>query len=99
MEANVNWKIAGGTDAYSPNFGRFPRNIDEAILMGEYGMSNQEVLRSITINAAELFENDKASGSIENGKEADLVFLKDDPIKDIKNLKKVAKVIFRSAEI
>ncbi|MEM3786666.1 MAG: amidohydrolase family protein [Nitrososphaeria archaeon] len=97
MEAGV--KIVGGTDAYSPNFGGFPRIVDEAILMGEYGMNNEEVLRSITINAAELLEKDKTSGSVEEGKEADLVFLKDNPIKDLKNLKKVTKVIFKGIEI
>ena len=97
MEAGV--KIIGGTDAYSPNFGGFPRIIDEAILMGEYGMPNIDVLRSITINAAEALGTDKVAGSIEVGKDADIVLLKNDPLKDLQNLKKVEKVIFGGVEI
>ena len=97
MEAGV--KIIGGTDAYSPNFGGFPRIIDEAILMGEYGMPNGDVLKSITINAAEALGIDNVSGSIEVGKDADLVFLKNDPLKDLHSLKKVEKVIFGGIEI
>ena len=97
MEAGV--KIIGGTDAYSPNFGSFPRIIDEAILMGEYGMPNVDVLKSITINAAEGLGIGNVSGSIEAGKDADLVFLKNDPLKDLHSLKKVERVVYGGFEI
>ena len=97
LEAGV--RIIGGTDAYSPNFGGFPKIIDEAIIMGEYGMPNEDVLRSITINPAEALGIEDVSGIIEVGKDADLVLLKNDPIKDLHNLNKVEKVIFRGIEM
>ena len=92
-------KIAGGTDAYSPNFGDIPRLIDEAILMSEYGMANIDVLRSITINAAKVLGNENRTGTLEIGKDANLVFLKNDPIKDVRNLTQLRQVIFKGREV
>ena len=91
MEQGVN--IAGGTDAYSPNFGPRPTILDEAITMGKYGMPNKEVLKALTLNAAEALGNEKEYGSIEQGKVADLVMLKENPLVSLENIKKTHLVL------
>ncbi len=95
MEQGV--KIVGSTDAYSPNLGPNPILLDEAIVMGEYGMPNEEVLKSLTINGAEVLGVEKTLGSIEIGKKADLVLLKENPLDSLSNLKKI-EMVFLNGE-
>ena len=47
------------------------------------GLSEMEALKAITINAAEIVGLDHRIGSIEVGKDADIVIFKGNPIKDI----------------
>lgn len=96
MEQGVN--IAGGTDVYSPNLGPNPVLLDEAIVMGKYGMPNNEVLKSLTINGAEALGLERTLGSIEQGKKADLVLLKENPLDSLQNIKKT-ELVFLNGEI
>lgn len=52
-----------------------------AIVAGRYGLSHELVLKSLTINAAEILGISQRLGSIETGKDADLVVLNGDPLK------------------
>jgi imidazolonepropionase-like amidohydrolase len=52
-----------------------------AILAVKYGLPKEEALKAITINAAEILGVEKRVGSLEAGKDADLIILSDDPMK------------------
>jgi imidazolonepropionase-like amidohydrolase len=51
-----------------------------AIIATKYGLSPELALRSLTINAAEILGLADRVGSIESGKDADLVILNGDPL-------------------
>ena len=57
------------------------------------GMSNFEALKAATINGAELLGIAAKTGTIEVGKEADLILLPDNPLEDIMALQDVLIVI------
>lgn len=70
--ANAGLKVSLQTDA----FGGGQQNLLHlAALCVRYGMGDEEALKSITLHAAEAVNLDKRIGSIEKGKDADLVFL------------------------
>lgn len=56
----------------------------EMELQVQSGMTNMQVIVAATMENARFFRIDKKLGSIEKGKMADLVLLKEDPLKDIK---------------
>lgn len=51
-----------------------------AIIAAKYGLSPELALKSLTINAAEILGIDQRVGSIEKGKDADLVILNGEPL-------------------
>jgi hypothetical protein len=53
----------------------------------EAGLSNYEVLKTATINAAQTHKLMNNLGSIEPGKTANLILIKDNPIEDLETLK------------
>lgn len=77
-EAGV--KIAFGTDSGVSKHGI---NAREAVLMSEAGMSNSDILKSATVNAADLIDKSDVLGTIEQGKYADIVAYDESPLKDI----------------
>ncbi|GLX81984.1 metal-dependent hydrolase family protein [Thalassotalea eurytherma] len=80
-EAGV--KIAYGTDSGVSKHGT---NAREAVLMSEAGMTNADILKSATVNAADLVNKSKVLGTIEQGKYADIVAYDENPLKDINAL-------------
>lgn len=83
-------KIAFGTDAGVYQHGR---NWLEFVYMQEAGMKPMEVIKSATINAAELLGEKDRLGSIEAGKLADIVAVDGDPLKDPSVFGKVSFVM------
>jgi imidazolonepropionase-like amidohydrolase len=70
-----------------------------AALAVKYGMNKNEALKAITINPAEHLGISKRVGSIEPGKDADIVILDNEPLKLETNVKKViinGEVVFES---
>ena len=65
----------------------------EACYISGLGAKNHDVLAGITINAARLCRVENSVGSIKEGKSADLVVLKENPLTDVQALKKVTSVI------
>jgi len=79
--AGVN--IAFGTDSGVSKHGN---NAKEAILMHQAGMKPSDILKSATINAAQLAGMSDQLGTLETGKQADIIATKVSPLKDINAL-------------
>jgi len=83
-------RIAFGTDsAVSPH----GQNAQEFGLLVDHGMSPAAALRSGTSVAAALLGLDKLLGTLEEGKEADLVAVLGDPLADIRATERVSFVM------
>ncbi|MGZ8357709.1 MAG: amidohydrolase family protein [Telluria sp.] len=83
-------KIAFGTDASVFPHGE---NAKEFAYMVEAGMPPLEAIRSATLSAAALLDQEKRLGSIEPGYAADIVAVTGDPLKDINLLQQVKFVM------
>ncbi|NML61369.1 amidohydrolase family protein [Massilia sp. RP-1-19] len=83
-------KIAFGTDA-----GVFPHgeNAREFAYMVEAGMPPLEAIRSATLGAAALLDQEKRLGSIEPGYAADIIAVSGDPLRDVTILQQVQFVM------
>ena len=57
------------------------------------GLSPLEVLQATTLNAAEFLHRETTMGTVDQGKDADLVLLDANPIVDVANLDKIAAVL------
>jgi imidazolonepropionase-like amidohydrolase len=76
-------KIAMGTDSGIMEHGR---NLEELLLMCNIGMSPMEAIMTATKIASECIETNLDTGTITTGKLADLLIVKENPLKKIKSL-------------
>ena len=83
-------KIAFGTDAGVSKHGR---NADEFELMVKHGMTPAAAIQAATVNAADLLGLAREIGTIEPGKEADIIAVAGDPLQDVTVLKRVGFVM------
>jgi imidazolonepropionase-like amidohydrolase len=83
-------RIAFGTDAGVSKHGR---NADEFLLMVKFGMSPMDAIKAATVNAAELLGVTAEVGTLEPGKQADLIAVAGDPLADVAALQSVAFVM------
>jgi len=84
---NAGVKIAFGTDV-----GGFDWGINPAVefpYMTKYGMTPAQAIRAATTNAAELLGMQNDVGSVAQGKFADIVAVKGDPLADLTLLQKI----------
>ncbi|WP_047245046.1 metal-dependent hydrolase family protein [Maribacter thermophilus] len=79
---------------FGGDVGVFPHgeNYREMELMVEYGMKPIDVLKSATSGNAKMFHLDQL-GKLEKGFLADIIAIKGNPVKDIKNMKNVSFVM------
>jgi imidazolonepropionase-like amidohydrolase len=85
--------IAMGTDAGTPA-NLHGLNAQECVLMvEEVGMKPADVIHSSTINAARLIRQEENLGSLEDGKFADIVACRDNPLKNITALTRLSLVM------
>jgi imidazolonepropionase-like amidohydrolase len=85
--AGITVSIESGYESYVPKTHLI---LSEAALAATYGLSFDEALKAITLNPAKLLGIDNKVGSIEKGKDADLVLYNGDPFE---YLTKVCTVI------
>jgi len=87
-------EILSGTDI--PNFGLVPGESlhHELELLVEAGISPLDVIKIATRNGADALGILNKVGTIEPGKEADMIVLAANPINDISNTKKIDAVIY-----
>ena len=83
-------KIAFGPDAGVSKHGR---NADEFELMVKHGMTPATAIQAATVNAADLLGLANQIGTIEPGKEADIIAVQGDPLQDVTVLKRVGFVM------
>ena len=85
-------KCVAGNDAGLPytGFGQFWKELD---VMTRGGMTPMQAIVSATKTAAEAMNLEDTIGSIRTGKQADLLVVEENPIEDIRALKKVRMVI------
>lgn len=84
-------RLGVGNDSGVPLI--FPGMIHhEMELLCRFGMSTKQALRAATLTNAEILKIDDRTGSISKGKRADIAFLAENPLEDIKNVRKVLAV-------
>ncbi|WP_394133198.1 amidohydrolase family protein [Shewanella maritima] len=83
-------KIAFGTDSGVSTHGL---NAHEAVLMNQAGMPAAEILKTATVNGADLIGMSDKLGTLEPGKYADIIALKVSPLEDISALLDVSFVM------
>lgn len=81
--------ILVGTDTVLGGF----RYHDELAHLARAGLSPAEVLRAATINAAKYVGLERQTRSIEVGKMADLVLLDENPLSDVRNLRRIRAIV------
>ena len=85
-------KVAFGTDSGVPPHGI---NAQEFKLMVDAGMSPAAAIQAATVNAADLLGRSTSIGTIEPGKDADIIAVAGDPIEDVTRLQRVDFVMRR----
>ena len=83
-------KIAFGTDSGVSQHGT---NAREAVLMHQAGMSNADIIKSATVNGADLISMSDKLGTLEAGKYADIIATDISPLTEIEALLDVGFVM------
>ena len=84
--------IAAGTDIFH-GLGRFDSLPEELGTMVQHGMSPADALVAATRNGARALGLERDLGTVERGKQADLLAVEGDPTRDISALRQVALVV------
>lgn len=91
--ADSNCNLLMGSDPGSP-FQMAGFNVyEEMLLWAKAGISNYQILRAATIVPAQFFGQEKKWGSIEVGKDADVIILEKNPLENILNIGTVETTI------
>jgi len=91
--------IVTGTDGFSPQADPWPALDDEmTLLQDKAGMKPADVLRSATLVGAMVVGRQSEVGTIEPGKLANLVFVRQDPLADIRAFRTVVLTVKRGQE-
>ena len=87
--------LMAGSDAAALNTYVYPAEslIQEVEIFQESGMTPLQILQAATLNGARYFGITNQTGAIDPGKDADLVLLADNPLEDIRAVRKVQAVV------
>jgi len=69
--------------------------LEEMKLYTNAGISNYDILKISTLNAANFFNESKKWGTLENGKDATLILLEKNPLENIENISSVSTTIIK----
>jgi imidazolonepropionase-like amidohydrolase len=81
--------IVAGTDQDFPGFS-VPRELE---LYVQAGLTPADAIQTATITPAKVMKMDKYTGSISEGKKADIIIVDGDPLKNIREIRNVTTVI------
>jgi imidazolonepropionase-like amidohydrolase len=81
--------IVAGTDMGFPGYS-VARELE---LYVEAGLTPLQAIQTATITPARVMSMDKQTGSIKEGKQADLIILNGDPLKNIRDIRNITVVI------
>lgn len=81
--------IIAGTDMGFPGYSVFR----ELELYVQSGLTPMQAIQTATITPAKVMKLDAATGSVEAGKNADIIIVDGDPLQNIRNIRKVTIVI------
>jgi len=90
-DAGVN--IAAGTDAGNPGVMHASSLFAELMAMKQSGLSNWQILKSVTLGGAMSIGKQNEFGTIEKGKLADMILLDANPADSLESLKRISLVI------
>ncbi len=89
----VGVKIVMGSDTVYLDYAVYSfhgfTSLREMELLGEAGLTPQEAIRAATVNAAEMIGLQREIGTVEVGKRADLVVLKENPLANLRAFRTV----------
>ncbi len=89
-------RIVAGTDWSASADDPFPALYQELeAFTDDVGMSNMEAIQTATLHAAAALGLEDKIGTVEQGKLANLVFLKENPLEDISNLRSIVLTLKR----
>lgn len=94
MFADAGGKLVAGTDSTHMCVAGLSLHQEMELLVSA-GVTPLQALQAATINSAELMRVSDRLGTLEAGKAADLVILDANPLQDIRNTRKIARVISR----
>jgi imidazolonepropionase-like amidohydrolase len=89
MMQQIGVGLLAGTDLPIDN----PKLLDELEKLVLSGLTPYQALQTATINPAKFLNIENISGTIENGKFADLVLLDANPLENISNIRKIKAVV------
>lgn len=88
--------IIAGTDGSAPATAPFPKLYEELELLVKHaGLTPHEAIQSATLTAARGLGKADEFGTLETGKFANMVFLKDNPLKNISALRSISLTVKR----
>jgi imidazolonepropionase-like amidohydrolase len=90
--------VAAGTDAGTP-FNEHGQNVGEMIFLVDQGYSPADALRAGTSVAAKVLGVEKDFGTVEEGKVADLVMMKGNPLEDMNALLTSVAVVMQGGKV
>lgn len=94
MYADAGGKLVAGTDSAHMMVAGLSLH-QELELLVSAGITPLQALQAATINSAELMRVQDRLGTLEVGKAADVLILDANPLQDIRNTRKIARVILR----
>ncbi len=86
-------RILAGTDSAAPYVIPGFALHEELALLVKAGLSPMQALEAATKNPADFLGKSETQGTIEAGKNADLLLLDSDPLEDIRNTRRIRAVI------
>lgn len=92
-QAGIN--VVTGTDAGNPGTFHGTSYLDELRKMQTAGLTNADVLKTSTINAARIFGKETQIGSLAEGKWANVLVLNQNPLTDLNALMRVETIVNR----